>query len=201
MASKIKAINQQDDQTWNLLYRRILANPIQFQDALSRNLYQFLNAKSTSTGTCIGYFFPTVMTTISFLLARNRSSIQLTSSHSQIPSLFTVMIGPPGTGKSPTIKSALTSQLKDLGDLHELVISNITSSGLSKLLSEKGSTYICNAEIYKYLNKLLTRDEVNSSGDIQFLSKLWSGEQCDFHYASESTRIIPEGSALCIIGW
>ena len=51
--------------------------------------------------------------------------------------LYTVLVGPPGTGKSPAFKAAVTEPLSSLNaddNLIENLISTTTSSGLSKIL-------------------------------------------------------------------
>ena len=89
--------------------------------------------------------------------------------------------------------------LRKLG-LDSEIISNSTSSGLTKLLSTKKAVYLANPEISEYLLKLFKNDDENCSGDTQLLCKLFSGEPCTSNYATENQRTLDENLAFCIIG-
>lgn len=80
------------------------------------------------------------------------------------------------------------------------LVSNITSSGLTKLLSKKGQCFICSPEVFDVLNKFLKSDEDNATGDIQLLSKLFTGEKCSYHYSTEKIREIGPDTPFSILG-
>ena len=42
-------------------------------------------------------------------------------------------------------------------------------------------------------------DEDNATGDMQLLCKLFSGERCSYHYATEGNRIISQNTPFCIL--
>ena len=90
--------------------------------------------------------------------------------------LYTMMVGRPGTGKSPAIEFIL-SALKDMECIpKETVVIAMTSSGPVKKLSKQGKSFVAIPELFDVLTKLLKNDEDNGSGDIQLLCKLWDGE-------------------------
>ena len=50
------------------------------------------------------------------------------------------------------------------------------------------------------LNKLLKSDEDSTTGDIQLLCKLFSGERSSYHYSTEESRVIPQNTPFSILG-
>ena len=101
------------------------------------------------------------------------------------------IIGPPSTAKSPAIREGALEPLQQLLGETDMLVSNITTSGLTKLLSSKGKCFVVTPELYDVLNKMLQSEEVNGTGDSQLLCKLFSGERADYNYSSEGLRKIP----------
>jgi len=89
------------------------------------------------------------------------------------------------TGKSPT-QHAVQDPVDFIQLLHKT-----TSSGVVKHLSP---------EVFDILNKLMKSDEDNSTGDVQLLCKLFSGERCSYHYSMKETWIIPSNTTFSILG-
>ena len=60
--------------------------------------------------------------------------------------------------------------------------------------------FVLSPEVFDIFNKLMKSDEDNATGDIQLLCKLFSGERCSYHYATEGNRIISQNTPFCILG-
>ena len=60
-----------------------------------------------------------------------------------------------------------------------------------KLLANQHKGFILSPEVFDILNKLMKSDKENATVDIQLLCKLFSGEQCSYHYSTEESRVIP----------
>ena len=170
-----------------------------YSKMFSEPVFEFLNKKSQELGSSIGYVVPSLLTSTAYILATNDATFQI-GTHLQPLNLYTMMVGHPGTGKSPAIESIL-SALKDMECIpKETVVSATTSSGLVKNLSKQGKSFIASPELFDVVNKLLKNDEENGSGDVQLLCKLWSGESASYHFATESTREIDGNTPFSILG-
>ena len=81
-----------------------------------------------------------------------------------------VLVGPPSVAKSPAMKEGVFAPLEDILDNYaKVLVSNTTSSGLTKMLHKAKECYVCSPEIFDILNKLLKNDKENASGDSQLL--------------------------------
>ena len=72
-------------------------------------------------------------------------------------------------------------------------------TGLSKLLSKQGKAFICTAEGYDIMNKMLKNDEESGSRECQLLCKLLSGEKCSYVFSTENTREIAADTPFSIL--
>ena len=142
-----------------------------YKKVFTEDISDFLKLRASAIGTNIGYYAMCVLTTICYLLSSNFTKINVHGELKFEMNLFSIFVGPPSTGKSPTFKDAITHPLLDKVNL----ISNATSSGLKKLLSTQQKVFMANPEIYEYLNRMLRNDDEN--GDCQFLCKLFSNER------------------------
>ena len=103
------------------------------------------------------------------------------------------------TGKSSAIQYAAQDPLENL-DFTDAIISKTTSSGLVKLIANRKKGIILSPEVFDIINKLLKSDEDNTTGDVQLLCKLFSGERCSYHFSTEETRLIPPNTPFCLLG-
>ena len=83
-------------------------------------------------------------------------------------------------------------------ELTTSVISKATSSGLVKLRANNKKGIILSPEVFDIFKKLMKSDEDNATGSIQLLCKLFSGECCSYHYATEGNIIISQNTPFCI---
>ena len=109
--------------------------------------------------------------------------------------MFSIVVGPPTTGKSPAISNTVTKHLSDLG----VIISSSTYSGLTKKLSQKGQGFVVNSEIKEFLETFTRKDDNGGCGEAEMLAQLYSGEFIELTYATEGPRTI-ENAAFSILG-
>ena len=64
------------------------------------NLHEFLNLRSTSIGTNIAYLYLAMLNVENFILSNNGSTFEVRRGYNVNLNIFTIFIGPPGTGKS-----------------------------------------------------------------------------------------------------
>ena len=201
MATPSKKICRQNAVTWSRLHQRISAIPFDLSNAIDASVFTFLDNKAKSMGSCVGYLMPAILTTVCYLMSTKNVKVRLTEVFSQAVNLYTILVGPPSTAKSPAMKEGVTAPLEEvLGNAAKTVVSNTTSSGLTKLLSKEGQCFVCSPEIFDVLNKLLKSDEDNATGDIQLLCKLFTGEKCTYHYSTENVREIGPYTPFGLLG-
>ena len=127
--------------------------------------------------------------------------VKLSDTHQQPTNLYTILVGPPSIAKSPAMKEGVFGPLEEvLENSAKVLISNITSSGLTKVLHKEKQCYICSPEVYDVLNKLFKSDEENATGDSQLLCKLFTGEKCSYHFSTEAIREIGPDAPFAILG-
>ena len=146
---------------------------------------------------------PCLLTTTAFVTALNGSSLSSCSDHSMPINLYSVVVGPPTTGKSQAMKECAIDPLvavRDDNDLGNYLVERCTASALIKCLSEQKKAVVVSPEIYDVLNKMMKHDEENGSGEIQMLCELFSGERTLYRFATGKTREIPENVPFAIIG-
>ena len=104
--------------------------------------------------------------------------------------LFTVFVGPPGTGKSQALKEGALQPMADVRaerDWANTIIEKCTSSALVKSIADNKKAFIVSLEVFEVLNKLLKSDEDNATGDVQVLCELFPGESSSYCFATEHT--------------
>ena len=94
----IKLLNKQWEETWAELSKRFIENNIRYDHILSYELYSFLNAKSKSIRTNIGYLLMPILVTISYLLGKQKSKLILNENFKLSFNLYGIFAGPPSTG-------------------------------------------------------------------------------------------------------
>ena len=159
-------LSRQNEATWASFHHRISGFTFNFTEMFPDPVFGFLDSKAKSLGSSIGYLVPSLLTATSFLLANNAAHF-LDGHHIQPLNLFTMVVGHPGTEKSPAIET-ICSALREINRISkDTLISSTTSSSLVKTLSKQGKGFIASLELYDILNKLLNNDEDNASGDVQ----------------------------------
>ena len=99
------------------------------------------------------------------------------------------------------MKEGVTAPLEEVLDNYsKTLVSNITLSGLTKLLSKEGQCFICSPEVYDILNRFVKGEEDNATGDIQPLYKLFTGEKCSYHFSTENVQEIGPDTPFTILG-
>ena len=201
MASPLKRINQQNEKTWSKLHQRLATMRFNHSEVMDEQVMDFFKHKAKSVGSSVGLLFPTVLTTTCFLISSKQVKIKLSATHEQPLNIFMVLVGPPSVAKSPAMKEGVFAPLEDILDNYaKVLVSNTTSSGLTKMLHKEKECYVCSPEIFDILNKLLKNDEENASGDAQLLCKLFTGERCSYHFSTETVREIGPDTPFCIFG-
>ena len=153
-----------------------------------------------SVGSSIAYLAPSLLTTTAFILANNDATVKTGPNHQQLPNIFTLFVGYPGTGKSASVDHAATTPVMAITTpIETLLIGRATSSALVKQIADNGKAYVVSSEIYDALNKLLKSDDETASGDIQLLCKLFLGERATYHYSTEKVREIPPKTPFSIL--
>ena len=94
----LSKLNKQNEQTWVNLQKRLNEVQFSYKKLFPQPVYDFINNKAVSVGSCEGYFVPSLLTTTAYLLACNHARVQ-TLTHDQPLNIYTVFVGYPGTGK------------------------------------------------------------------------------------------------------
>ena len=193
--SKQSRLARQHENTWADLHRCIIAMPYDFGQLFPVDVRTFIQNKAVSMSSAIGYFVPCILSTTSFVVGLN----SLISHNEQtFPcNLYTMVIGPPTTGKSPAMKECAVDPLVLIRDNCDI---GCTSSALVKVLSEEKKAMVLSPELFDVVNKMLKNDEDHGSGDVQMLCELFSGERTSYRFATETTREIPANIPFGILG-
>ena len=191
MASNpLTKVARQHERTWTSLQRRVSGMHYSYSSLFPQNVLTFW----------IGYLAPTLLTTTAFILAKNEVTVQTAPNQQQLPNIFSLFVGYPGTGKSASVDHAATTPVLSITKPDEtLLVGRATSSALIKQIADNGKAYVVSSEIFDALNKLLKSDEETASGDIQLLCKLFSGERATYHYSTEKVREIPPNTPFSIL--
>lgn len=171
-------------------FRRLISLPFSYEDVFPEDVYNYINNQAVSRSSSIGYMVPCLLVTTAFVAGMNNSLVAISHDHKVPLNLYSMIVGPPTTGKSQALgECALQPMitLRENKDLGNFIVERSTSSGLAKCLVEQKKAFLCSPEVYDVLNKLLKSDEENGTGDVQLLCELFSGECTSFRYATEST--------------
>ena len=194
-------VARQHESTWTSLQRHVSGIHYSYSSLFPEDVLTFFQNKAISVGSSIGYFAPALLTTTAFILANNDVKVKTGTNHEQLPNIFALFVGYPGTGKSASVDHAATTPMLSITKPDQsLLIGRATSSALVKQIAENGKAYVVSSEIYDALNKLLKSDDESATGDIQLLCKLFSGERATYHYSTEKVREIPANTPFSILG-
>ena len=195
-------VARQHETTWTQLHKIISDVPFGFNEIFSEEIATFLRHKSVSLNSSIGYLTPALLTTISFLSAKNGCTVE-TITHDQPMNIYPVFVDYPGIGKSSEIQHDCLEPMTELlaDENSRILVDRTTSSGLVKHIATKGTAFLVSPEIFDVINKLLKNDDENGSGDAMLLCKLFSGEPSSYNYSTEQTRDIPSNTPFSILAW
>jgi hypothetical protein len=70
LSNPITKIGRQHEKTWSRLQRRLSTLSFDYTKIMPENINNFIKHKATSVNTSIGYLWPTILATISYLLTR-----------------------------------------------------------------------------------------------------------------------------------
>lgn len=173
-----------------------------YVEFFSPSVSEFIRKMAQSVSSCEAYFIPSLITTTSFVAGMN--SVVVNKSQTMPLNMFTVVVGPPTTGKSAAMSECSMNPLlavRNDNDMGNFLLERSTTSGMVKCICEQKKAFVASPEIYDFLNKLLKSDEENASGEVQLLCELFSGERTSFRYATECIREIPANLPFCMLGF
>ncbi len=202
-SSKLARVSKQHEKTWCDLHRRLISVPFSFEDVFTEPVYEFIKNKAIALSTSIGYMVPCLLTTTAFVTGLNGTTVSSSTDHRTTLNLYSVVVGPPTTGKSQAMKECAMDPLiavRDNNDLGDFVLERCTTSALVKCVSDQKRGVVVSPEVYDVLNRMLKNEEENGSGEVQMLCELFSGERTSYKYATEKTRNIGENVPFAIIG-
>ena len=194
-SSKLARVSKQHEKTWCDLHRHLISVPFSFEDVFTEPVYEFIKNKAIALSTSIGYMVPCLLTTTAFVTSLNGTTVSSSTDHSTTLNLYSVVVGPPTTGKAQAMKECAMDPLiavRDNNDLGDFVLERCTTSALVKCISDQKRGVVVSPEVYNVLNRMLKNKEENGSGEVQMLCELFSGERTSYKYATEKTRNIGE---------
>ena len=105
MASNpLTKVARQHESTWTSLQRRVSGMHYSYSSLFPENVFTFFQNKAISVGSSTGYLVPTLLTMTGFILAKNEATVQPGPNQQQLPNIFSLFVGHPGTGKSALVK-------------------------------------------------------------------------------------------------
>ena len=126
-------VARQHESTWTSLQRRVSGIHYSYSSLFPEDVLTFFQNKAISVGSSIGYFAPALLTTTAFILANNDVKVKTGTNHEQLPNIFALFVGYPGTGKSASVDHAATTPMLSIAKPDQsLLIGRATSSALVK---------------------------------------------------------------------
>ena len=119
---KLAKVSKQHEKTWCDLHRRLISVPFSFEDVFTQRVYELINNKAIALSTSTGYMVPCLLTTTASVTSLNGSTVCSSTDHRTTLNLYSVVVGPPTTGKSQAMKECSMDPLiavrdnNDLGD-------------------------------------------------------------------------------------
>ena len=106
---------QVDDEYWEQLYARFLNNDPGLEGIISADLYTFLHDLATSKFTTIGMLFPSILTSINYVLGAKGCVVTAgPASQKRNMNTFMIIVGQPSTGKTPALETAAWDRLSHI---------------------------------------------------------------------------------------
>ena len=119
-SSKLIKISKQHENTWSQLHRRLISIPVSYQDVFPQDVFKFIRNQALSISSSIGYMVPCLLTTTAFVSGMNNSVIALSAEHEMPLNLYTIVVGPPTTGKSQSMRVCSVEPLIAVRDSFDL---------------------------------------------------------------------------------
>ena len=99
MASSIKRIiDSESYESWSKLYSKLILNAIKTSDVISAEVYEFLHSSASASGTNVGYVLCAMLTTLNFILSKNKSCIEIRDGFKINLNTLFIFVGQPSTG-------------------------------------------------------------------------------------------------------
>lgn len=102
MAAQITKLCKQSEQTWNHLHKRLIGIPEPSESLFREDVWLFLKNKAVSVSSNVGFFVASIIATCAYIAGLHS---KIFSCGREMPmNIYTIFIGPPGTGKSQVLK-------------------------------------------------------------------------------------------------
>ena len=88
MSSFNRIINEQPDETWSELGKKLMRNSLDYNKTLHSSVIEYFDNKAKSIGTNIGYVIMTAISAVHFMLANKKSMIQITDIFKTNPNIL-----------------------------------------------------------------------------------------------------------------
>ena len=174
---------------------------------MSTDMYNILNDISQAKSAPFGALFLSMITTTNYIAASAKTLLQMSAQSGRWTmnlNTYSMFIGPPCCGKTPTIKAAVTEPIKTLSnELFETIKGRLTMAALADALANKEhghNVYMVNSEAAETLSRHLESSSKKSNGDIALLNQVYSGEDVVNAYTTRNDQHIPDNASLCILG-
>ena len=174
---------------------------------MSKNCFNVLQDIAQAKNAPFGALFISILTTINYIAAAAKTKIQMKPTQGQWVlnlNTYSIFIGPPSCGKTPTIKAAIFEPLSALGGkIKESVKGRMTMAALADALSDYtlgNKVYMVNSEVAETLSRNVENSSKKSNGDISMINQVYTGEDGNSGYTSRKDHNIPNDATLCILG-
>ena len=126
---------------WRKWNRRFIITTLDLQTILAQDHYQALLAFAVGAGSNCGHTLMAILTTINFIASLSGMKVSMGRFKVDL-NTFTVVVGPTGTGKSPTASNYIKVRLGKMGrGLANHIIDVPTVNSLMTNLAENGTAY------------------------------------------------------------
>ena len=99
---------------------RLISVPFSFEDVFTDRVYEFITNKATALSTSVGYMVPCLLATTAFVTGLNGTTVSSSTDHKATLNLYSVVVGPPTTGKSQAMKQCAIEPLIAVRDNNKL---------------------------------------------------------------------------------
>ena len=125
-----------------------------YGDIFSASVSEFIKKIAQSVSSCEGYFIPSLITTTSFVAGMN--SVVVNKGQTMPLNIFSVVVGPPTTGKSAAMSECCMNPLlavRDDNDMGNFLLERSTISGMVKCICEQKKGIRCIARNVRFLKQ------------------------------------------------
>ena len=145
--------------------------------------------------------------TMNYIAAASKTKLQMTEQANRWSmnlNTYSMFIGPPSCGKTPTIKAAVTEPFKGLqSSFNDSIRGRLTMSKLADELANDdtgNNIFLVNSEAAETLSRHVECSNKKANGDLALLNQVYSGEDGVNGYTTRADQHIPDDAALCILG-